>query len=67
MRVLGRSQDPEEFYDAEVDDVGIFGRELVAARLVEDFGELADDAQVAWVSALLGVVFLLKGVDEILE
>ena len=65
--VLSRAQDPEESNDAEVDYVGVASSKLVAFRFVENFGELADDAHVARVGALLRVVVEFKGVVEIFE
>jgi len=63
MGVLGRSQEPVEGDDAEVDDVlvGVASSRVLG---VQFFGHAADDWYVGRVGAFGGVVCALEAVEE---
>ena len=60
---LGRSQEPEEGDDDEVDDVGVEGS-ILRVIDIEGVDEPSQDGDVGWVGSACGVVVALEGLEE---
>ena len=61
--VFGRSKEPEEGGDGEVNDSSV-GPTMGGMLCVEDAKHVLDDGDVGWIGALLRVVAVLHGFEE---